>query len=55
MRQRIRLAANRLGTSTSGLIRFAVFQQLQQIESGVIRLTNVENSGAYSPVKQGGK
>jgi len=44
MRRRLRNAANRLGTSTSGVIRFAVVQQLQQIESGVIRLANIHEA-----------
>lgn len=45
-RDRIELAANRLGQTTSGIIRFAVLQQLRTIESGVIHLTNQEPEGS---------
>jgi len=41
MRERLRMAANRMGITTSGVIRFAVVQQLRQIESGLIQLSNV--------------
>ena len=40
-RNRIKVCAKRMGTTTSGIIRFAVFQQLKAIESGVIHLTDV--------------
>jgi hypothetical protein len=37
---RLGIAAKRLGSTRSGIIRFAVFQQLQAIGSGIIRLTD---------------
>jgi hypothetical protein len=38
-RIRLRKAATRMGSSTSAVIRFALYQQLTEIESGTIRLT----------------
>jgi DNA-directed RNA polymerase specialized sigma54-like protein len=39
-RMRIKHAASRMGLSTSGIIRFAVKQQLAAIERGVITLAD---------------
>jgi len=44
VRDRLQDAANKLGTTISGVIRFSIVQQLQQIESGVIRLANMEEA-----------
>jgi len=48
-RQRIQLAAKRFGLTTSGIIRFAVKQQLAAIESGVIHLTNQPGFAHQAP------
>jgi predicted DNA-binding protein len=43
-RDRLKRAAKRMGANTSTVIRFAVFNQLPQIESGTITLATDETA-----------